>query len=228
MNLCIGGSGGVFFFWVAPFRCWSNMRRVRCRWVPPWPAGISRPMHFNTAGPCRLGDHYMLPASARIPQVRELVEGKHNFVVHSPRQSGKTTSFLELGRELTAEGRYCAALLSLEVGAWATDDPGKAELPILDDWRRAIQARLPPELHPPPWPEAPPGSRIAAALSAWAQACPRPLVLFLDEVDALRDATNRGPRRTALCMARDKGKGATVGRPRQRPPATRRHRHLRP
>lgn len=146
-------------------------------------------MQFNTAGPCVPGKHYMLPAAARVSQVRGLVDGEHYFVVRAPRQSGKTTSFLELGRELTAEGRFCAVLLSLEVGAWATDDPGKAELPILTEWRAAAEWQLPPELLPPPWPEAPPGSRIAAALGAWAQACPRPLVLFLDEVDALRDAT---------------------------------------
>lgn len=38
----------------------------------------------------------------------------------------------------------------------------------------------------PPWPGAEAGSRIGAALRAWAQACPRPLVVFLDEVDALQ------------------------------------------
>ena len=33
-------------------------------------------------------------------------------------------------------------------------------------------------------------SRIASALSAWSRACPRPLVVFLDEIDALRDIFN--------------------------------------
>src|SRR5262249_28784506 len=46
---------------------------------------------------------------------------------------------------------------------------------------------LPPELQPPPWPSASPGSRISAALRAWARAAPRPLVIFLDEIDALQD-----------------------------------------
>ena len=46
---------------------------------------------------------------------------------------------------------------------------------------------LPPELQPPPRPAAAPGARIGDALVAWARACPRPLVLFLDEIDALRD-----------------------------------------
>src|SRR5262249_45776909 len=80
-----------------------------------------------------------------------------------------------------------AVLVSMEVGAPFGDDPGAAELAILDTWRRHTQARLPPELQPPPWPDAPPGSRIGAALSAWSRAAPRPLVVFLDEIDALRD-----------------------------------------
>src|SRR5690606_30965493 len=70
-----------------------------------------------------------------------------------------------------------------------SDDPGVAELAILRSWRMFASAWLPAELQPPPWPEAPTGSRIGAALSAWAQAAPRPLVVFLDEIDALHDAT---------------------------------------
>ncbi|TVQ58453.1 MAG: ATP-binding protein, partial [Spirulina sp. DLM2.Bin59] len=44
-----------------------------------------------------------------------------------------------------------------------------------------------PELQPPPWPEAKPGAQIGAALKAWANASPRPLVVFIDEIDALQD-----------------------------------------
>jgi hypothetical protein len=55
-------------------------------------------------------------------------------------------------------------------------------------WRRRAAAWLPPELLPPPMPDAPPGSRLSAALSVWAEAAPRPLVVFLDEVDALQDS----------------------------------------
>ncbi|MCP5157701.1 MAG: ATP-binding protein [Ectothiorhodospiraceae bacterium] len=45
---------------------------------------------------------------------------------------------------------------------------------------------MPAELRPPSWPEAEAGQRIRRGLSAWAAACPRPLVLFFDEIDALR------------------------------------------
>ncbi|AUX24324.1 hypothetical protein SOCEGT47_048610 [Sorangium cellulosum] len=146
------------------------------------------PRWFNTAGPCNPADHYMLPAEERLPGVRELIDRKAYFVLHAPRQIGKTTSLLTLAQELTREGRYVAVLVSAEVGAPFPDDPGAAELAILGEWRGTACSQLPAALQPPPFPEAPPGQRIGAALRAWAQAAPRPLVVFLDEADALRDA----------------------------------------
>ena len=143
------------------------------------------PRWFNTAGPCRPELHYMLPVGRRLPSVHGLIDQQAYFVVHAPRQVGKTTSLIALGHELTREGRYAAALLSMEIGAGFPEDTGAAELAILDAWRRAAGWRLPAELQPPPWPEAPAGARLGAALQAWSRASPRPLVLFLDEIDAL-------------------------------------------
>jgi hypothetical protein len=144
------------------------------------------PRFFNTAGPNQPERHYTLPLLARLPRVRRLIDQGLYFVLHAPRQVGKTTSLLGLARELTAEGAYVAVLVSMEVGAPFSGDVGAAELAILDAWRDNAAARLPPDLQPPPWPAAPPGRRIAAALGAWARAAPRPLVIFLDEIDALR------------------------------------------
>ena len=141
---------------------------------------------FNTAGPCVAEDHFMLPASARLPGVRKLIDRKGYFVLHAPRQSGKTTTVLELARELTASGSYAAVVVSAEVGAPFPDDPGMAERAILGDWRASTAFQLPESFQPPPWPEAENGSRIGAALSSWSRAIQRPLVLFIDEVDALR------------------------------------------
>ncbi len=144
---------------------------------------------FNTAGPCKPEDHYMLPAAARLPDVPRLVAHKGYFVIHAPRQTGKTTAMAALAQELTGSGRYVAVMLSVEVGSAFNDDPGAAELAILSAWRSSADIRLPADLQPPPWPEAPPGQRIGLALKTWAKAAPRPLVLFLDEIDSLQDQT---------------------------------------
>jgi len=144
------------------------------------------PRWFNVAGPCNPTRHYMLPVMRRLPSVRRLIERESYFVLHAPRQVGKTTALLTLAGELTAEGQHVAVLLSVEVGAGFPADLGAAELAILDAWRGAVQHRLPADLQPPPWSDAAPGRRIGAALQAWARVAPRPLVIFIDEIDALQ------------------------------------------
>ena len=129
---------------------------------------------FNIAGPCNPADHYIISTTDRLPEVERLVDQKAYFVLHAPRQTGKTTLLLELAKKLTDSGRYTSALLSLEVGAAFNDDPGAAELAILGDWRRSLLFDLPTELHPPAWPAADPGQRLAIALSHWATTATRP------------------------------------------------------
>ncbi|WP_045875584.1 ATP-binding protein [Pseudofrankia sp. DC12] len=144
---------------------------------------------FNTAGPCNPSNHYMIPASARLPEVPRLVERLSYFVVHAPRQTGKTTTLGALARELTAGGGHAALLTSCEPGRPWGDDVGAATRAILDRLRADARVTLPPELRPPLWPEASDGGLLGAALQAWSEACPRPVVLFLDEIDALEGRT---------------------------------------
>jgi hypothetical protein len=141
--------------------------------------------HFNTAGPCKPELHYMLATERRLPELRAVIDAQSYFVLHAPRQVGKTTSLLALGASLTAEGRYAAVMVSMETGAPFVDDVRLAEGAILSAWRARADAWLPEALRPPPWPEAEAGARIRSALEAWSRACPRPLVVFLDEIDAL-------------------------------------------
>ncbi|MGH9800095.1 MAG: ATP-binding protein [Blastocatellia bacterium] len=142
---------------------------------------------FNTAGPCRPEDHYMLPASTRLPELLRLIDQKLYFVIHAPRQVGKTTMMLQLAQELTAAGRYNALLVSMEVGAAFNDDIGAAELAMLGAWRGNAEAWLPADLQPPAWPQSDAGERVFSALKIWAQNSARPLVVFLDEIDALEN-----------------------------------------
>jgi type II secretory pathway predicted ATPase ExeA len=142
---------------------------------------------FNTAGPCRPERHYMLSPITRLPQVERLVDQESYFVIHAPRQIGKTTAITELAKQLTASGKYTAIVLSAEVGAPFSQDIAAAEAAILDAWRDTISVRLSSDQQPPEWPSKAPGQRIRAALQAWAQASPRPLVIFIDEIDSLQD-----------------------------------------
>ncbi len=81
---------------------------------------------FNTAGPCKPDIHYMLPPLDRLPGVERIIDQQGYFVIHAPRQTGKTTAMLALGKELTALGRYVSVMVSVEVGAPFSNDPGAA------------------------------------------------------------------------------------------------------
>ena len=69
---------------------------------------------FNTTGPCFPDEHYMLSAVDRLPGIRELVSGGDCFVIHAPRQTGKTTVLKALVREINAQGEMLALYCSLE------------------------------------------------------------------------------------------------------------------
>ena len=143
---------------------------------------------FNTAGPCQADIHYMLSATSRLPQLERLIEQRSYFVIHAPRQTGKTTAMLALAKQLTSSGRYVAVMVSAEVGTPFRHDPGAAELSMLDAWWASVQFDLPSDLYPNAFGDGgQPGRRIQAALQAWARASPRPLVLFIDEIDSLQD-----------------------------------------
>ncbi len=132
----------------------------------------------------------MLPPAARLPEAQRLIEQQGYFVLHAPRQSGKTTALWELAQQLTDSGRYAAVLVSVETGSAFNTQPEQAEEAILANWQAAVAARLPVELQPPAsvWHhEAPTGARLRLTLQAWAQASGRPLVVFIDEIDALQN-----------------------------------------
>jgi type II secretory pathway predicted ATPase ExeA len=144
---------------------------------------------FNTAGPCQADIHYMLSPIRRLPNLERLIQQRSYFVIHAPRQTGKTTAMLALAEQLTEHGQFAAVMVSAEVGAPFSQNIGAAEGAILGAWQDAIRFRLPAELHPPEWRQTEAGRQIRSALQAWAEASPRPIVLFIDEIDALRDET---------------------------------------
>ena len=132
----------------------------------------------------------MLSATERLQafNVMHLIRQRGYFILHAPRQVGKTTAMLELARLLTASGEYISVLLSCEVGAPFSADIESAESAIISTWHNAIRSQLPPDLRPPEWMDnVRGGGMINRFLSDWSFAASRPLVIFLDEIDALQD-----------------------------------------
>ena len=135
---------------------------------------------FNTAGPCDPADHYMLPPERRLPGVPELIERKRAKVTQADLE--KQLAFL------TANGSYTALLASCEAGQAAGGDVEAGIATVIGALHLAAHD-LPEELRPPTPDESVPATvRLQDLLSRWCRQSPRPVVLFLDEIDALIDA----------------------------------------
>ena len=61
---------------------------------------------FNTTGPVVAEDHYCIPPLERLnlTEIRRFIRDKRYFVLHAPRQTGKTSALLALRDLLNAEG----------------------------------------------------------------------------------------------------------------------------
>jgi hypothetical protein len=79
---------------------------------------------FNTAGPVDPGRHYCLPPLSRIAldDVLLLIDQAKYFVLHAPRQTGKTPVLLALMDYLNQEGRFIALYANLEAAQAARGD----------------------------------------------------------------------------------------------------------
>jgi hypothetical protein len=141
---------------------------------------------FNMTGPCEPSRHYMLPPGARLPDLLPFIDEQLYFVLHAPRQTGKTTAMRAFAADLRAKG-IAACWVTLEASQ-GVDDPAMAEPLWLQSLHKWAGRQLPAaEQAPPiePFLSGPVGARLNAYLSAWAGRLSVPLVLLLDEADVL-------------------------------------------
>jgi hypothetical protein len=128
----------------------------------------------------------MLPPERRLTEVRPLVDQGLFFVLHAPRQSGKTTLLNTLARSINADGRLAALVLSVE-HLRRVADAAQGNLSLIHHIHAESRALLPLAVHAPePGPfAADPWSALLHYLRAWAVASPLPIALFIDEIDCL-------------------------------------------
>ena len=85
---------------------------------------------FNTAGPIRPARDYHIPPLERLdlPEVLELIRDERYFVLHAPRQTGKTSTLLALRGLLNSgkAGKYRCAYINVEPAQTAREDVGRA------------------------------------------------------------------------------------------------------
>ncbi|MCY4487683.1 MAG: AAA-like domain-containing protein [Deltaproteobacteria bacterium] len=148
---------------------------------------------FNTTGPVQSEKHYSIPPLSRldIEDVLTLIRDERYFVLRAPRQTGKTSALLALRDLLNsgAEGDYRCVYANVEAAQAAREDTEKAMRAILGELASWARSTLGDETLADVWPgilaEAGPAGALREVLSRWSEADPRPLVLLIDEIDAL-------------------------------------------
>ena len=141
---------------------------------------------FNTAGLCFPGDHYMVDPVKRLTDVGKLIDDKLYFTLHAPRQTGKTTYLHALARKLNNEKKHTALVVSFEQAGYETITMEKANELLINCVYWASQHQL-PENERPANPEDKTFPNLHRYLAKWANAQTKPVVLLIDEIDALLD-----------------------------------------
>lgn len=148
-----------------------------------------RPVRFfNTTGPCNPWDHYMLPPEERLvgAQLHRYIGDKLYWVLHAPRQTGKTTFLQNWAREINTADEAVACYVSVEC-CQGVQNPADAMPAICTAiTESAVQSDMPiPSLD-----DVPPLNMLNNILRKWAELFPhKPLIVLFDEVDVLSGDT---------------------------------------
>ena len=176
---------------------------------------------FNTAGPIVAARHYHVPPLERIDldHVLRLIEQWKYFVLHAPRQTGKTSTLLALRDAINADGGLRCVYVNVEVGQSAREDVAGAMRAILGAVTLAANDAGLGEAALAALESFGPHMALQGTFARWAEEEPKPLVLMIDEVDALVGDTllavlrqlragyperpRRFPQSVVLCGVRD-------------------------
>ncbi|MBP3738047.1 MAG: ATP-binding protein, partial [Muribaculaceae bacterium] len=145
---------------------------------------------FNTAGPNQPDDSYTLDPLSRfdLGEILTLIRQKRYFVLHAPRQTGKTSCMLALRDYLNAHDDYIAVYVNVEGGQAARNEVARvigATCDLLaEEMRGIIGSDLSLSIREEVRSQQT-DSMLSTFLRRMAEAMPKPLVLFIDEIDAL-------------------------------------------
>ena len=146
---------------------------------------------FNTSGPVVPEDHYCIPPLQRLDldEVLRLIRQRRYFVLHAPRQTGKTSALLALRDLLNEGGEHRCVYANVETAQTARGDVAAGMRTVLAEISERALVALRDGFLDETWERtlarAGPHGALRQALGRWSLNDPKPLVLFLDEIDAL-------------------------------------------
>ena len=145
---------------------------------------------FNTAGPQKPDINYTLNPLSRfdLDEITMLVRQQRYFVLHAPRQTGKTSCMLALRNYLNASGDYICVYINVEGGQGSRNDVEsvvKSTCDMLAERTRGIlKSDIPLHLRDEVQ-NIGKDSMLTTYLRRLSEELPKPLVLIIDEIDAL-------------------------------------------
>lgn len=146
---------------------------------------------FTTEGPVNCKDHYCLPPLERfdLEDILNLIDRKKYFLLHAPRQTGKTSSLLALMKYLNQEGTYRTLYVNIESAQAARENLEMGITEVVQKIARSARDMLGDEnavsLAAQVLGSTAATGALEEYLTFWCLASKKPTVLLLDEVDAL-------------------------------------------
>lgn len=149
------------------------------------------PKFFNTAGPIKPEIHYYVDMLKRfdLEEIESLISQQKYFVLHAPRQTGKTSCMLALRDYLNKQGRYYAVYANVEGGQALRDDvDGVVQTvigAIVSGMESVHTSFSVSELRNRIIQQESVGGMLTSFLKELCGHLDKPLVLFIDEIDSL-------------------------------------------
>jgi hypothetical protein len=146
---------------------------------------------FNIAGPGKEEKNYMVDPLRRVDYgfIHAMIDQEQYFVLHAPRQTGKTTSLLAMARKINEEGRYHCLYVNVEPAQTARNDVEsgmKTILSALDDAsENFLGIKQPAGFISSLIQETSAHDALRSMLEHFCKKLDKPLVFFIDEIDAL-------------------------------------------
>ena len=147
---------------------------------------------FNTEGPVHSHKHYAIQPLERVDvdEFLYLIHSERYFVLHAPRQTGKTSALIAL-RDLLNSGKvgnYRCVDVNVEVGQVARDDTARGIRAVISSLASSaldLGDEFPDDAWLDIFTKVGPESALRELLARWCRADPTPLVLLVDEIDSL-------------------------------------------
>ncbi|MEM7125569.1 MAG: ATP-binding protein [Chloroflexota bacterium] len=146
---------------------------------------------FNTTGPVVAEDHYCIPPLTRLDldDILLLLEQKKYFVLHAPRQVGKTTYLIALAKFLNEQSKYNCLYFNVEAAQAARERVDTAIRVIIGEIasraRDFLDDLYPHEIMLDVLERHGGEGALNEFLTRWSRHSEKPLILLVDEIDTL-------------------------------------------